>query len=90
MPKGLPAAPLAPLAVSRFNDGGVERRKMRTLEVTREFHEKCVELARVAKVPEIRSRLWRLANDYQSKLEALERAESGSIVPESPDTTSPT
>ena len=59
---------------------------MRTLEVTREFHEKCVELAKFAKVPEIRSRLWRLANDYQSKIEELERAEPGSIMPEPTNT----
>ncbi len=54
---------------------------MRTLDVTREFFETCRELAIQAKVPEVKLRLARLANDYRRKLEELERVESDSIAP---------
>jgi hypothetical protein len=47
--------------------------EMRTLEVTREFLETCNELAKAAKVPEVKARLLRLADDYRRKLEELER-----------------
>jgi hypothetical protein len=55
--------------------------EMHTLEVTREFFEKCNELAKVAKVPEVKARLIRLADDYRRKVEELERIESESIAP---------
>jgi hypothetical protein len=54
---------------------------MRTLEVTREFLEKTEELARAAKVPEVKAKLTRLAADYRRKVEELERVESGPIAP---------
>ncbi len=54
---------------------------MRTLEVTREFYEKCNELAKAAKMPEVKFRLTRLAHDYRRKLDELERIESESIAP---------
>jgi hypothetical protein len=54
---------------------------MRTLEVTREFLEKTEELARAAKVPEVKAKLIRLAADYRRKIEELERVESGPIAP---------
>jgi len=55
--------------------------EMHTLEVTREFLETCNELAKIAKIPEVKIRLIRLADDYRRKLEELERTESGSIAP---------
>ena len=55
--------------------------EMHTLEVTREFLERCNELAKIAKIPEVKIRLIRLADDYRRKLEELERIESGSIAP---------
>jgi len=54
---------------------------MRTLEVTREFLEKCEELAKTTTVPEVKVRLTRLAADYRRKVEELERVESDSIAP---------
>jgi hypothetical protein len=55
---------------------------MRTPEVTREFLEKTEELARVAKVPEVKAKLLRLADDYRRKLEELERVENpGPLAP---------
>jgi hypothetical protein len=54
---------------------------MRTLDVTREFFETCNELAKKAKVPEVKARLTRLAEDYRRKLEELERVESGPLAP---------
>jgi hypothetical protein len=54
---------------------------MRTLEVTREFLEKTEELARAAKVPEVKAKLMQLAADYRRKVEELERVESGPIAP---------
>jgi hypothetical protein len=55
--------------------------EMRTLEVTREFFETCNELAKKAKVPEVKARLTRLAEDYRRKLEELERVEAGPLAP---------
>jgi hypothetical protein len=54
---------------------------MRTLEVTREFLEKTEELAKAAKVPEMKANLERRARDYRRKLKELERIESDSIAP---------
>jgi hypothetical protein len=54
---------------------------MRTVEVTREFLQTCNELANAAKIPEVKARLTRLADDYRQKLEELERVESGPIAP---------
>ena len=48
---------------------------MRALEVTREFLEKTEELARAAKVPEVKAKLMQLAADYRRKVEELERVE---------------
>jgi hypothetical protein len=63
---------------------------MRTVDVTREFYEKCNELAKETKLPEVKFRLTRLANEYRRKLDELERGppdelrqiEAGSIAPE--------
>jgi hypothetical protein len=54
---------------------------MRTLEVTREFLEKTEELARAAKVPEVKAKLIRLAADYRRKVEEFERVESAPLAP---------
>jgi hypothetical protein len=54
---------------------------MRTVEVTREFLEKTEELARAAKVPEVKAKLIRLAADYRRKLEELQRVKSGPLAP---------
>lgn len=54
---------------------------MRTLEVTREFYETCIKLADEAKVPEMKAKLQRLADDYRRKVEELERVESGPLAP---------
>jgi hypothetical protein len=43
-----------------------------TVEVAREFLKKTDELARSAKIPEIRVRLRRLADNYRQKLAELE------------------
>jgi hypothetical protein len=45
---------------------------MRTIEVTREFRDRCKELAEKAKMPEVRARLWQLFHKYQAHLEKLE------------------
>jgi len=45
---------------------------MRTIEVTREFRDRCKELAQNAKMPEVRARLWHLFNQYQKHLDKLE------------------
>ena len=55
--------------------------EMRTLEVTREFYERCNELAKTAKIPEVKARLTRLADDYRKKLEELERIEAVPLAP---------
>ena len=47
--------------------------EMRTVDVTREFYEKCNELAKETRIPEVKFRLTRLANDYRRKLDELER-----------------
>jgi hypothetical protein len=47
--------------------------EMRTLDVTREFYEKCNELAKETRIPEVKFRLTRLANEYRRKLDELER-----------------
>ena len=41
---------------------------MRTPEVTREFRDKCKELAALSNIPEIKARLWRVANKYDGLL----------------------
>ena len=46
---------------------------MRTVDVTREFYEKCNELAKETKIPELKFRLTRLANQYRRNLDELER-----------------
>jgi hypothetical protein len=51
---------------------------MRSAEVMREFVERCEALAALATVPELKTRLERLAARYK---EDLQRVESGSIVP---------
>jgi hypothetical protein len=43
-----------------------------TLEVAREFLKKTEELAEQSKIPEIRARLMKLADQYNQKIEALE------------------
>ena len=50
--------------------------EMRTVEVTREFLEKTEGLAKTTKIPEVKARLERLAADYRSKLQALERVDA--------------
>lgn len=45
---------------------------MRTIEVTREFRDRCKELAQNAKMPEVRARLWQLVSQYQKHLDRLE------------------
>ena len=54
---------------------------MRTVQVTREFYEKCKELAEQAQVPEVKERLTRLAEDYRKKLDELQRVKSVPIAP---------
>jgi len=54
---------------------------MRTVQVTREFYEKCIELADQAQVPEVKEALTRLAADYRKKLDELERTKSGLVAP---------
>lgn len=54
---------------------------MRTLEVVREFYEKANELAELAKVPEVKLRLQKLASDYRKKLDELEQVDSDTIAP---------
>jgi hypothetical protein len=55
---------------------GVE---MRTVDVTREFYEKCNELAKQTKIPEVKYRLTRLADEYRRKLDELERRPTGEL-----------
>ena len=55
--------------------------EMRTVEVTREFLEKTEELAKATKIPEVKARLERLAADYRSKLQALERVDAAPLAP---------
>ena len=45
---------------------------MRTAEVTKEFRDRCKELASKAKIPEVKARLERLALTYQRHLEKLD------------------
>ena len=45
---------------------------MRTVEVMKEFRDRCKELAAKAKMPEVKTRLEKLAVDYQKHLERLE------------------
>jgi len=47
-------------------------REMRTVEVMKEFRDRCKELAAKAKMPEVKTRLEKLALDYQKHLERLE------------------
>ena len=54
---------------------------MRTPEVTREFRDKCKELAALSNIPEIKARLWRLANKYDGVLKEIDPSEASSIVP---------
>jgi hypothetical protein len=56
---------------------------MRTLEVTREFYETSLNLAQEAKVPEVKAKLLRLADDYRKKLDELEFIVSGPLAPPS-------
>ena len=49
---------------------------MRTPEVTREFRDKCVELARISNVPQVKLRLLRLAVRYDRYLEEFDLAQS--------------
>jgi len=54
---------------------------MRTVQVTREFYEKCIELADQAQVPEVKEALTRLAEDYRRKLDEMERVASVPLAP---------
>jgi hypothetical protein len=54
---------------------------MFTIEVTREFRDRCEELALKSNVPEIRARLWKLYDKYQQDLEKLEASASALSVP---------
>ena len=45
---------------------------MRTIQVTKEFRDKCQELAQKAKMPEVKTRLELLAAKYERQLEKLE------------------
>jgi hypothetical protein len=49
---------------------------MRTVKVTRESYETCSELAKLAKVPEVKLNLQRLAAAYRRALDELEEIES--------------
>ena len=55
---------------------------MRTVKVTREFYETCSELAKLAKVPEVKLNLQRLAAEYRRALDELEAIESESLAPD--------
>jgi hypothetical protein len=55
---------------------------MRTLEVAREFRDRCRALAAISTVPEVKWNLQKLAVTYERQVEELERIESASIVPE--------
>jgi hypothetical protein len=54
---------------------------MRTAQVTREFRDKCKELATLSKIPEIKARLSQLAAKYDGLLEEIAPAEAASIAP---------
>jgi hypothetical protein len=45
---------------------------MRTKEVTREFRDRCRELAQKCTMPEVRNRLQQLAMKYERELQKLE------------------
>ena len=55
---------------------------MRTPEITREFRDKCNELAKISNNPEIKLRLLRLAARYDRYLREFDVVETPSIVPE--------
>jgi hypothetical protein len=44
---------------------------MRTAEVTREFRDKCQELARISNIPQVKLRLLRLAARYDRYLKEI-------------------
>ena len=54
---------------------------MHTAEVTREFRDKCKELAALSNIPEIKARLGRLADKYDELLQEIDPSEASSIVP---------
>ena len=54
---------------------------MHTAEVTREFRDKCKELAALSNIPEIKARLGRLADKYDGLLQEIDPSEASSIVP---------
>ena len=55
---------------------------MRTPEITREFRDKCNELAQSSNIPQVKLRLLRLAARYDRFLKEIEMGKSSSIVPE--------
>jgi uncharacterized protein YceH (UPF0502 family) len=56
---------------------------MRTPEVTREFRDKCNELAQLSDIPQVKLRLLRLAARYDQYLKEIDTGKSHLIVPDS-------
>ena len=56
---------------------------MSTPDVMREFRDKCNELAKLTKIPQVKWRLWRLAAEYDRSLRELDPTETTSIIPDS-------
>ena len=54
----------------------IERDLMHTPQVTREFRDKCEQLAQLSRIPSIRIRLFLLAAKYNRILQELEMSES--------------
>ena len=54
---------------------------MRTPEVTREFRDKCKELAALSNIPEIKERLLHLVDKYDGLLQEIDPSDTSSIVP---------
>jgi hypothetical protein len=55
---------------------------MRTPEITREFRDKCSELAQLSNIPQVKLRLLRLAARYDRYLKEIDVGESNSSVPD--------
>ena len=60
---------------------------MHTREVTQEFRNRCKELAELSQIPEIKTKLWKLAEKYDRLLQEIEATDASSIVPEASDKT---
>ncbi len=60
---------------------------MRTREVTQEFRDRCKELAELSQIPEIKTKLSKLAEKYDRLLQEIEPTDASSIVPEANDQT---